>query len=63
MGRNFKDENPTRQITADGAPKDADMSRIGVDTTWPIIPKIVIPQTGVSLGAARSRPWARRMQL
>ena len=63
MGRNVKEENPARQISADGASKDADMSRIWVGTTWPITPKNIIPQTGVSLGAARSRPWARRMQL
>ena len=35
------------------------MSRIWVGTTWPITIKIVIPQTGVSLGAARSRPRGR----
>ena len=26
-------------------------------------PKNIIPQTGVSLGAALSKPWARRVQL
>ena len=39
MGRNFKEENPNRQITAGGASKDVDMSRSWEGTTWPITPK------------------------
>ena len=44
MGRNFN--RPNRQITADGASKDADMSRSGAGTTWPTTRKKNIPQTG-----------------
>ena len=62
-GSEFQGNRPNRQITADGASKDADVSRSWVGTTWPVTQKNNIPQTGVSLGAARSRPWARRMQL
>ena len=37
--RHFKKENPNRQITADGASNDADMSHSSVRTTWPITEK------------------------
>ena len=33
VGRSFKEENPIRAITADGASKDSDMSRTWVRTT------------------------------
>ena len=33
VGRNSMEENPTRQISADGASKNAGMSRIRVGTT------------------------------
>ena len=46
VGRHFKEENPTRRITADGASKDADMSRIWVGTTWPITPKNIYRRRG-----------------
>ena len=62
VGRNFKEGNPNRQITADGASEDADASHSWVGPTWPITKK-KLPQTGVFLSAARSRPWARRMLL
>ena len=63
MGRIFKDKNPNRQIIADGASTDADMSRCWIGTTWPKIPNNIIPQTEMSLCPAWSRPWARRMKL
>ena len=62
-GSQFQGKRPNRQITADLASKDTDMSRSWVGTTWLITRNNIIPETGVSLGAARSRPWARRMQL
>ena len=39
MGQSFEDENPNRQITADGESNDGGMSRSWVDTTWPLTQK------------------------
>ena len=63
MGRNFKEENTTRHITADGASKDADTSRKLDRYDMANNPEKYYTADRVSLGAARSRPWARRMQL
>ena len=38
-GSEFQGNNPSRQIIADGASNDADMSRSWVRTTWPITDK------------------------
>ena len=56
VGRICKEKNPNRQGFEDGASKDADTSRICVGTTLSISPKNNIPQTGVSLSAARLKP-------
>ena len=61
-GSEFQGNGSYQHVTADGASYDADMTRSWVGTTWLTTEKNM-PQTGVSLGAARSRPWARRIQL
>ena len=59
----LRGNRPNGNITADGASENANMSRNWVRTTWPITGTKYFPQRGVSLGGARSRPWARWMQL
>ena len=46
-GSEFQGNRPNRQITADGASNDADMSRSWVGTTWPITVKQITAEKGV----------------
>ena len=46
-GSEFQGNVPNRQITADGASNDADMSRSWVGTTWPITEKKYAADRGV----------------